>query len=138
MSTAIAAKAMNIAENTFRKNKSDTLPRNNFSEKNFTDLLDFTISELKFLISYKIANTNRMKSFEEVTEMYRNIFLNYHKHCKHEGWNLFDELKMIVDVMETLDEFGDDDLYTKVIDNILFESALLRDPNTFTIEKYKD
>ena len=79
-----------------------------------------------------------MKSFEEVTEMYRNIFLNYHKQCKQEGWNLFDELKMIVDVMETLDEFGDDDLYTKVIDNILFESALLRDPNTFTIEKYKD
>lgn len=138
MSTSIASKAVSIAESTYRMNKSAALPRHNFTEKNFTDLLDFTITELKYLISYKEENTSKMKSFDDMVVRYFNIFKDYPTKSKQEGYNLFDDLKIILDEMETSDAFNDSEMYTKVIDNIAFESALIRDPNTFTIEKYKD
>lgn len=138
MSTTVASQAMRINENTFRKNKSDALPRNNFTEKNFTDLLDFIIYELKFLIEYQSANIKLNVSLEEVVSSYLDLYNNYSKYKKIENWNLFDELKIIVDRMELSDAFKDDDLYTKIIDEILFESALKRYDDSFTIEKYKD
>lgn len=138
MSTTIAAKAMNIAENTFRKNKSDTLPRNNFTENNYNDLIDFLIGEIKFLIDYKNENTEILQSYEMVVDKYFHIFKNYAKYSKQEGWILFDELKLIVDAMEKGEAFNDDEMYTKVVDDILFNSALTRDPNGFTIEKYRE
>lgn len=138
ISTAVAAKAMFINENTFRKNKSDTLPRNNFTEKNFNDLLNFLIDELGFLIELKDMNSKLNMSLEEVISAYLDVFKNYSKYSKNENWNLFDELKKIVDNMEVSDVFKDDDLYTKIIDEILFECVLKGYKDSFTIEKYKE
>ena len=132
-----ASLMMGITHDRYRKNTSAN-EAYQFTEKNYTDLLDFLITELKTLISLKKENDNSSVTLEMVVDKYFHIFLNHEKYSKQEGLNLFDELKMVVDVMATSIAFADDEIYTKVVDDILLQSTLIGDPNGFTIEKYND
>lgn len=132
-----ASLMMGITHDRYRKNTSAN-EAYEFNENNYTDLLDFLITELKTLISLKKVNDNSSVTLEMVVDKYFHIFLNHERYSKQEGWNLFDELKLVVDIMATSIAFGDEDIYTKVIDDILFQSTLTGDPNGFTIEKYND
>ena len=139
MSGLKAAMMMNISYDRYRKNTSGN-DAYKFSEKNYTDLFDYVITEMKSIISSRKENEIKikMKSLEDVVVTYNDILLNYKKYNKQDDWNLFDALKKVVDNMETLQDFEDNELYDKVITDIIVLSALIRDPNTFTIERYKD
>lgn len=139
MSQTVAANAMNMPINTFRKNKMDTLKYNNFTEKNHSDLVDFLINEIQFLATYKRSINAEVNSYENSINKIRDIYKNYHKYRRLDDWNLFDELKNVVDFMEEPSVFSDIELYTKTIDDIVFESKMLKnEPNIFTIDKYND
>lgn len=58
MSGVKAAEIMKIADNTFRKNKMESVSSHNFTEKNYTDLLDFILDEYQFLIDFIMPTSN--------------------------------------------------------------------------------
>jgi hypothetical protein len=139
MSQFVAANAMNMPINTFRKNKMESLKNNNFSEKNHSDLVDYLIEEIKFLVTYKKDTIADVDACQYVNDKIKNYYKKHNEYRKQEGWNLFEELKLIVDFMEKPVVFSDLDLYNQVIDNIVFESFLLKnESNIFTIYKYND
>lgn len=139
MSQTIASTAMSMPINTFRKNKMDTLKNNNFTEKNHSDLVDFLINEIQFLATYKRSINADVDAYQYVIDKIKKYYKNYNEYRKQEGWNLFEELKLVVDFMENPAVFSNLELYNKVIDNIVFESLLLKKKsNIFTVDKYND
>ena len=139
MSGVKAAEIMKIADNTFRKNKMESVPSHNFTTKNYTDLIDFLIDEIKFLITYKESPLSDADAYRNVMDKIINIFYNYPKNSNEENWNLFDELKQVVDFMENPAVFNDIKVYSKTIDYIVFSSMLIEnEPNTFTSDKYSN
>lgn len=137
MSTAVAAKAMNIKEETFRKNRRGTESGNYFTQKNYTDLLDFTISELEYLIGYSYTNRNNADDYNHVSSEIKRIFEEFPESRKKKGFSLFDQLKEIVDFMENSDVFFDMELYAAVIDELIEKCSILKDErNIFSIKNY--
>lgn len=138
MSGVKAADVMNITDNTFRKNKMESVATHNFTEKNFTDLLDFLIRELKFLITVQEDGLG-LNMYDLVTDKINHIFEKYPEYRKQEKWNLFNELKLVVDFMENGEIFEDIKLYEKIISYIIERSkSLVNEPNAFTIDRYDD
>ncbi|MBB4802050.1 hypothetical protein HNP37_002111 [Flavobacterium nitrogenifigens] len=139
MSTEVAAKAMNIREQTFRANRRGTSSRNYFSEKNYTDLLDFIISEMEYLITYSFVNTKNADAYVYVADLAEKIFEDYPISRKKKGYSLFDELKTVVSYMETSEVFSDMEIYSEVIDDLIKKSAALENElNFFSIRRYND
>lgn len=137
MSGTIAAKAMSMPDSTFRKKVMPSLPHITFTEKNHSDLVDFLIDEIQFLVIYKKTNEIEINAYSNLLEKIKDSFKNYDNYRKLDDWNLFDELKSIVDSMETHEIFGDISHYTTIINTIEQESALLKnEPNIFTVKKY--
>ncbi|GEM_PF-1880872 len=139
MSVKVAAKAMNIKEETFRRNRSGTDPRNYFNEKNYTDLLDFAISELEYLIAYSFTNSTNADHYSDAVSQIGRIFEEYPESKKKRGFSLFEELKAVVDGMEKGSVFSDMNLYAFLINDIVEKSsALENEPNAFTIKRYNN
>ena len=139
MSGVKAAEIMKIADNTFRKNKMESVPSHNFTTKNYTDLIDFLLVEIKFLITCKESSLNNEDAYQNVMGKIIKIYNNYPKYRKEENWNLFDNLKKVVDFMENPAVFNDIKVYSETIDYIVFSSMHLEnEPNIFTCDKYTD
>jgi len=139
MAGSVAAKAMNMPDSTFRKKIMPSSSNKSFTEKNHSDLVEFLIKEIEFLVTHKKASKNDVIPYEYVLDRYKDIYKNYLKYKKQEEWNLFDELTKLVDFMENSDVFSDIKLYTQIIDDIVFESTLIDDEAIrFTVEKYND
>ena len=139
MAGSIAAKAMNMPDSTFRKKIMPSMSNKPFTEKNHSDLVEFLIKEIEFLVTHKKANNKEVIPYQYVLDQYRDIYKNYKKYRKQENWNLFDELTKVVDFMETSDVFNDIKIYTQIIDDIVFESNLIENEiERFTIEKYNN
>jgi hypothetical protein len=135
MSGVKAAAIMQISENKFRKNKMESASSNNFTENNFTDLLDFLIDEVKFLITFDL--TENLNNYDRIIDKIDHIYKNNPKNREKDDWNLFDELKAIVDLMEKKDAFSDMKVYQKIINHIEMKSEqLTSEPNIFTHERY--
>lgn len=139
MSGTIAAKAMKMPDSTFRKKIMPSLPNSTFTNKNHSDLVNYLIDEIRFLVTYKESHESALKDYEISIDQIRDIYKNYSKYRKQEDWNLFDELIKVVDFMEKPSVFSDIELYTKTIDHIASESDKLKnETNIFTVEKYDD
>lgn len=139
MSGSIAAKAMNMPDSTFRKKIMPSISNKPFTEKNHSDLVEYLIKEIEFLVTHKKANNKNVIPYEYVLDHYKDIYKNYKKYRKKEDWSLLDELTKVVDFMETSDVFSDIKLYTQIIDDIVFESTLIDNESIrFTVEKYND
>lgn len=137
MSGTVAAKAMNMPDSTFRKKVMPSLPLVTFSEKNHSDLVDFLIDEIQFLVIHKKTNDIEVNVYGNLLEKIKDTYQNYENYRKQDDWNLFDELKNIVNLMETLEDFADINRYTTIIDSIVMESDLLQnEPSIFTVQKY--
>ena len=137
MNGTIAAKAMGMPDNTFRKKIMPSSPSTSFSEKNHTDLVDFLIEEVKFLISQK--NEIEFNGYEYVVTTVGDIFNDYQINKYKEDYNLFDEIVKVVNCMETVEMFVDMSIYTRIINFITSKCELIEhEPNIFTINKYND
>lgn len=139
MSTEVASKAMNIREETFRANRRGTSSRNYFNEKNYNDLLDFIISELEYLIAYSFVNIKNADAYVYVADEVKRIFEEYPASGKKKGYSLFEELKAVVNYMETSDVFSNMEIYGEIIDDLIEKSsALENEADAFSIKRYND
>lgn len=140
MSGVKAAEVMKITDNTFRKNKMESVITHNFSERNYNDLIDFLIDEVKFLISFKQTHLTISDALAKGLKEVDYLFKNYNK-FKEENpeWNLFDNLKLVVDSFEIPASFEENmNVYSRLIDEIESHCNYIDDPNIFTIEKYNE
>jgi hypothetical protein len=137
MNGTIAAKAMGMPDNTFRKKIMPSSPSTSFSEKNHTDLVDFLIEEVKVLILHK--KEIEFNGYEYVVTTVEAIFTDYKSNKYKEEYNLFDEIVKVVNFMETVETFVDMSIYKRIINFIASKCELIgNDPNIFTIYKYHD
>ncbi|MDA6068949.1 hypothetical protein NJT12_04870 [Flavobacterium sp. AC] len=137
MSGVKAAEVMKITDNTFRKNKMESVLTHNFTEKNYNDLVDFLITEVKLLLSLKDSSLGITEAFKVAMD---KVYENYEKlNMESSNFNLFENLKTVVDWMEIPDSFGSNmRIYSNIINEIEKLSKDVDDPNIFTIEKYND
>lgn len=131
MGTRKASEIMRMSDNTFRKKKMGTLKSYKFTQINYNDLVDFLINELKFLMS--LSQSQVANEQLNVIEKINNILENASECAKKEGWNVFDELKLVVDYMETSDTFKNMEMYYKIIEYLSTKSN-----DEFSVEKYNE
>jgi hypothetical protein len=137
MSGNMAAKAMGMSYNTFRKKIMQTTATSPFIEKNYDDLVNFLIAEIKTLITTK--NENELNNYENIIIKLEGIFTNYDKNKNDDDYILFNEIVKVINRMEIIDKFSDMIIYSKVINYINTKCELLtNDSNVFTVNKYDD
>lgn len=116
-----AAQAMNMSEASFRKKKTESVFTHQFNDKNYNDLITFLKCELKEIINMSESTEKAQNVYETIIDKVITMCQGKSYLVAQEGWNLFDELKSIVDSLETLPVFENKDSYNSVI--ALIESS---------------
>lgn len=124
-----AAGVMNLSENTFSKSRAGVL---SFNQRNYDDLVDFLLLELKFVITNKLVESDD-NICDIIIAKVNDLIINKNKFIKQEGWHLFDELVKVVDSMENYEFFRDMEKYNEMIEYITSHSS-----EVFSFEKYYD
>lgn len=140
MSGSIAANAMGISYSAYQKKiMPSSSSSNTFSDKNYNDLVDFLVDEIKFILSYKENNDNTLSEFQSVVDKVNDLFDNFKEYSKVDDWILFDELKNIINEMEIINAFSNNDLYSKIVYDIELKCIDLKNEyHEFTIVKFND
>lgn len=129
-----ASSMMNIPHSTFRKNMMDTSKTYKFTDKNYSDLVDYLIDEIKLLVFEKKESKIKVDAVQLVKDELDNICNNYKSLSKQEGWNFTEEINKIIDYMEEPDAFLDMKVYASIIDTI--EDKTKRNKQPFEVDTY--
>ena len=128
ISASVAAKAMQITENTYRKNKSHSNQGHNFTEKNYTNLLGYILDEVKIILKENADDAKPVITLESINIRLDNLFANYENLSKDDDFNLTEEIFKILDDMDDSDVFLNMKTYSNVIERIEKETENLTPP----------
>lgn len=128
ISASVAAKAMQITENTYRKNKSDSNLGHNFTEKNYTNLLGYILDEVKIILKENTDDVKPIITLDSINIRLDNLFANYESLSKEDDFNLTEEIFKILDDMDASDAFLNMKTYSDVVDRIEKETEGLTPP----------
>lgn len=118
MSGVKASEIMKMSENTFRKKKMKTVDTHQFTDKNYNDLVNYLIDQFKTITSKFNTVPNPQDLYNMVIDKISHVCQNKIQFARQDGWNLFSELKAVVDSMESQSIFDNKDSYNSVIEFI--------------------
>jgi hypothetical protein len=118
MSGVKASEIMKMSENTFRKKKMKTVGTHQFTDKNYNDLVNYLINEFKIITAKFNTVVNPQDVYNMVIDKISHVCQNKIQLATQDDWNLFDELKALVDSLESQPTFDNKDSYNSVIEFI--------------------
>ena len=123
-----ASAMMRMPHTTFRKNMMDNSKSYKFTDKNYSDLLDYLINEIKYLVLAKNENEKVVDPVQYVNDTLTEIFKNYKTLSTQEGWVFEEEIIKVLDYMEEPEAFSDMKEYSDIIDTIESKTKRLKQP----------